>query len=126
MAINDYFSTWILQAYIRYPTGYPSPYEFAYKWGDSTEIQGLFVQNQSIEAIIAGAVGIETKGRFTVEFIPPKDGVDPNVPLKDGDVLRSGETYIKLIGEPVIAPEVADVKIKVFVAEYVNGPGDKA
>jgi hypothetical protein len=123
MAIADYMSKWYLQAYIRYSTGYPSPYEFAYKWGVSAEIQGLFVQNQSGEALIAGAVGIETKGRFSVEFIPPKDGVDPNVPLKDGDVLRSGDIYIKLIGEPQCSPDIADVKIKVFVAEYCVKPG---
>jgi hypothetical protein len=121
--ISDYFSTWYLQAYDKVSTGYPPPYDVRWQWTDSYEIQGLFVQNQSNEALIAGAVGIETKGRFSVEFIPPKDGVDPNVPLSDGDVLRSGETYIKLIGEPVCSPDTADVKIKVFVAEYCAKPG---
>ena len=115
MAMRDYYEAFIIQKYQAFPTGMPPPFDFENKWADGDEIQGLFIQSQSIEAFIAGAQGIKTRGKFAA---------DPAAQLQDGDVLRrvADGMYFRIIGDPLAAPAQAESQVKSYAAELTGRP----
>ena len=110
MSMIDYFEKHFLQERIREPSGFPPPNEWIFTFGDGMVVDGVFLQSQSDEMMIASAQGIRTRGRFVLP---------PNVPLHDGDVIRREKDglYIRIIGDPLESPEQAVSQIKSFVAE---------
>ena len=115
MMLDRHGESFFVQENVRVPSGFPPPHEWKFELGDSTEVLGMFIQSQSDDALIAGAQGIATRGRFAAEADAPVDELT---------VLRRARdnTFIRLIGDPIIAPEMAIAQIKVYAAEITERP----
>jgi len=113
MAMKDYYEPFFTQELVRVPTVYPPPYDWIWEMGDGEEFVGLYIVDNSQEVRIASAQGIKVGGRFVV---------DPDVPIKDGDVVRrvSDDVYFRIIGEPKISPKQARSQVKLFQAQITE------
>ena len=105
--MQEYYSTWILQGITQAPNPFPPPPPFINQWGDAREIQGMFRQDQTTEALNSDAFRTDTRGRFAHH---------PSENLQSGDVLRHAETgmYIRLLGDPLIAPGFSPTQIQTW------------
>ena len=118
MSLEAYYKTWHLQGFKEVPSSFPPPFnQPTREYGDMRDVQGMFNQDQSTEARIASAQGINTRGRFACL---------PSANLLPGDVLRSEELgiFIRLEGDPLVAPEFALTQVKTYAA-YATSRSDE-
>jgi hypothetical protein len=115
MAMHDYYKKFYMQEYVKVPSGFPPPGDFDYVLSDGTDIYGVFIQDSSSEMLVAGAQGLNTRGRFATR---------PNVPLRDGEIIRreSDNVFIRIIGDAKQSPEQAESQIKLFTGEIIERP----
>ena len=113
MAIEEYYQEYCLQEIRQTSTGYPPPNDYKDEFVDGVKIDGLFIQSQSDEVLIASTQGIKTRGRFATA---------PSAKLNDGGILKHVESgvYIRLIGDPMEAPEHAETQVASWLAEIVD------
>jgi len=121
--LSKYYETWYIQQLIPDPEHVPpAGWPQRQILGDGKKIKGLFIPNQSSESLMAGALAVQTTGRFIT---------DVDAPLLDPGIfsisLRNAKTgiFIRTTGEPLVAPERAKTQAKqypVVVTDRAQSP----
>lgn len=108
--LDELYTPWHLQGLIEVPSGFSPPFDTKKAWGDAREIKGIFIPDQTDISSMQFQSG---RGLFVV---PSDSDISVNA------VLRSEVTgkHIKIITDPLIAPDIAEVHIKRFGAEVVE------
>jgi len=118
MGLENYYEKFHVQGRFKVELpGVPPPWNIVDDFGDVREVMGLFILKQSEERFATGTLDVFTRGQFITH---------PVSNLHHGNTLRrdSDSTYIRLEGEPTVAPTQAISQVKSFVAT-VTSRGDE-
>ena len=104
------FEKFYIQELIEIPSPWGSP---MWMLDDGTEFQGLYALDGSMQVTLAGAQGINVRGRIIC---------NSSVPLKNGLTVRRVRDNVrfKIFGDPKKAPAKAKAQVQSFEAEVTN------
>jgi len=116
MMLERYAEVFYVQDRVLQSEPFEAPWDMQEVYADGAKIRGVFLQSSSNEVNSAHGDAIRVNGRFVT---------DPNAPVRAQMTIRreSDNTYFRLSGEALRAPEQAFVRLKVFAARVVGADG---
>jgi len=112
--VKRFYEKFYKRELVEVPSPFPPPWDIpSWEDGDGTEIDGVYLIEDSTEVRIAAAQGVRTRGRFCCH---------PGVSLQNGDTVRrvSDNVFIRLTGDPKRSPAKAKAQIQTFEAEIIS------